>query len=262
MKTAMLAAFAALLLFGAASDAWAQVGRIETFHFASRNVADPVEVETYFPAGARPGEKLPVVLILASEAYFEPRIGLHEKLDAAMGLSLPRAVVVAVRMSVYREPERYARLLDRELLPALHARWPGLAAYPVKGLLGFSRGANDTLDVALQAPAVAERVALLSPGWLIYDPARQKIVENITPDAVGRIDQAPAGDYPRFWFAWGDGESEWERRSCENGAAIIAALRARGMQAEQGASASGDHGLRLLSDLLLPALDWLLTAPD
>ena len=258
----MLAAFAALLLSGAAPAAWAQAGRIETFRMASASVADPVEVETYFPAGHRAGEKLPVVLILASEAYFEPRIGLREKLDAAMGQSLPRAVVVAVRMSVYREPERYARLLDRELLPALHARWPGLAAYPVKGLLGFSRGANDTLDVALRAPAVAERVALLSPGWLIYDPAKQAIVENFTPAAVGRIEQAPARPYPRFWFAWGDGRSEWESRSRGNGATVIAALRARGMRAEQGASVPGDHGLRLLSDLLFPAFHWLLTTPD
>lgn len=127
-------------------------------------------------------------------------------------------------------------------------------------LLAFSSGANDALQIGLSEPDLFERLALQSPGWMIWDNEVRRIGADSTAETVAAIRRLPPGRYPAAWFIWGAADEEWERRARANGVQVMSALAARGVPVHAGGAVPGSHGLQLLRDTMAPALDWLLRA--
>lgn len=219
---------------------------------------EAIEVVARLPEGYRTDERLPFVLILHGTWHFNAEHGLERLLNEEM----PRAVVVALPIPEGQTAADQGRALRGTIWPAIVARYPGVAEAPMRGVMAFSSGANDALSIALREPDMFDRVALQSPGWMAWDRRTWVIGSDVTDEAVAEAEAIAPGRYPDIWFIWGDADEEWERRSRENGARVIAALVGRGVRVTDGGTVPGGHDGRLLATTLKPALDWLLRPMD
>ena len=155
------------------------------------------------------------------------------------------------------EGDAYVRFIAEELVPAVEARHATRAEPAGRLLLGFSAGANVLLDVAVRNPALFGRMAAVSPGWM-FRSDDGGIGVQFDSSAVANIRRAPSAPVTNVWFVWGDGPSEWERRSRVLGAGVIAALRARGATVRDAGLVPGDHDLDLARKTLAGAMGYLL----
>ena len=249
---------AVALLLGTLAVPAQAAGTTERWTYDSPTLGEPAEIIVRRPEGHDPQAALPVVLVLNGGLHFHERNGLARLLDEQMPGQLPPALVVAMPGPSAAQMPGYGRFLREELWPELHRRYPGTAKTPMRGLMAFSSGANDALTVALSAPDLFERVALQSPGWMVWDNAAQRIGQDSTADTVAAIRRLQPRRYPATWFIWGADEEEWERRSRANGVRVISALAAQGVPVRAGGAVPGGHGLALLRDTMAPALRWLL----
>jgi len=243
-----------------AAPAWA-AGMVERWPLMSKALGEEREVIVYRPADHKPEETLPLVFALGGPLHLDPRVDLPALLDAAIPARLPRAVVVTVAGPSEAQRAAFGQFFREELRPQLEARHPGLSRSPGRLLMAYSSNATEALYLAIQEPELFDRVALQSPGWLIWDHARGFIRENFTAEVVERIRQMPAAAYPEIWFMWGDSDEEWESRSRTNGALVMMALQARGVAVRHGGIVPGRHALSLMRDTSIPALEWLLSPP-
>lgn len=253
LRLVLAAAF--LLLGGGPAHA---AGTIERWTLDSRTLGEPAEIIVRRPEAHDPGRPLPVVFVLNGGLHFHERNGLARLLDARMPGQLPPALIVAVPGPSAAQRAGYRRFLREELWPELRRRYPGTATTPMRGLMAFSSGASDALEVALREPDLFERVALQSPGWMVWDNAAQRISKDATAETVAAIARLARGRYPATWFIWGAADEEWEARARANGVRVMSALAAKGVPVHVGGAVPGGHGLPLLRDTMQPALDWLL----
>jgi len=264
-----------LLLAAAPSDVTAQAATaavrpasaasvVDSFTIASTALHDTLTVVVRLPAGHANDRRHPVVYTLQPGVYFR-RLDLPAWLDSTEASGAAPVIAVAIpdadTLAAYRpdtpEGEAYVRFIAEELVPAVEARHATRAEPAGRLLLGFSAGANVLLDVAVRNPALFGRMAAVSPGWM-FRSDDGGIGVQFDSSAVTNIRRAPSAPVTNVWFVWGDGPSEWERRSRVLGAGVIAALRARGVTVRDAGLVPGDHDLDLARKTLAGAMGHLL----
>lgn len=245
----------------------AAAGTADSFALASAALRATMDVRVHLPAGYSSGNRYPVIYALQRGVFFE-RLQLPLWLDSAATAGLPAAILVAIPdaegLDAFRPDTRagdaFVRFIADELVPAVESRYATRAERGARLLLGFSAGANVLVDVAARWPERFGRVAAVSPGWMFRDE-RQGIGHDFHSAAIASIARASLS--PReIRFVWGDGPSEWERRSRENGAAVMTALRARGAAVIDAGLVPGDHGIPLARAALAGAIDFLLRSGE
>lgn len=243
-------------------------GVVDSFVVESAALRETLTVRVYRPRGYSPAHRYPVVYVLQHGVYFG-RLGLPAWMDSASTGATPPALVVAIPdatgLDAFRPDtprgDAYVRFIAGELVPAVESRYSAQGGGGGRLLLGFSAGANVLIDVAVRNPHTFGRVAAASPGWMHVDD-QGGIGVDFHEAAARNVAAASSAPGSSFWFVWGDGPSEWERRSRVNGSAVLAALGARGAAVVDAGVMPGDHGLGLARTTMAPALAFLLTPPD
>lgn len=253
-RSIVLAAAAALAF---ALPVSAEGGSVEDLTIAARDFDAPAPLKIWLPEGFRGDTPRPVVLVINGSMNFGRNVELGRRLDGHFAGRDDAPVVVGFDFPDRGGRPELARHVKAEVLPELERRWPGLAKAPWRGVLGFSWGANEALAIAVAEPGLFQRVALQSPGWMRYDRATDGVAEDFTERTLAEIAAAPAGERPQVWMMWGDADEAWESRSRANGARVAEALRARGVAVTIGDPVQGGHGVRLISESLPAAMDWL-----
>jgi enterochelin esterase-like enzyme len=249
---------------GAAPRAAASAGVVDSFALPSLALGETLTVRVHLPRGYAPGRRYPAVYALQAGVFFD-RLNMPAWMDSAAGAGLPPALAVAIPdaegLDAFRPDgargDAYVRFVADELVAAVEARYAARREPAGRLLLGFSVGANVLVDVAARYPGRFGRVAATSPGWM-FRADDGGIGQDFHAAAIRNIAGAPSLRATAFWFAWGDGPSEWERRSVKSGAVVMAALRERGASVEDGGLLPGDHGLALARTGMGPALAFLL----
>jgi len=258
--------FAVALFLTASIVAHAQVptGKLETFPIQNEVLGGERNVNVYLPPNYNKALRYPVVYALNDAVYFE-HLKITQWLDAAIARGMAPVVVVGVPDPPGMEGHpgepgtpAYQQFMVKQLIPEVEKRYSVKAGRDGRLLLGFSSGSIILLDIALRNPECFGRIAMQSPGWMMWDrPTRKISSRTFVPDVLAAIKDARA-PLPSVWMMWGDGSSEWESRSRENGKQVIAAFKSRGVAVIEGTMVKGEHTLHLGRESMAEAFGFLV----
>jgi enterochelin esterase-like enzyme/dienelactone hydrolase len=179
-------------------------GRIDTLEIGGH------KVQVYLPAKAG-GERLPGVYLQDGSLYVDA--GVPRILDALIACGrIPPVLAVFVdpaprRVDYNRHPP-FRRFYAEELVPAIDARFPTDPRREARTIVGSSRGALASLDLALAHPGVFGNVGLFAPA--------------LRPSMI--LDELPAADGRRWAIVTGRYDLAWR----EDGKLLHEGLVARG----------------------------------
>ncbi|MCI0571525.1 MAG: hypothetical protein L0Y66_12285 [Myxococcaceae bacterium] len=242
-------------------------GRVETFAFQSAVLGEQVKVPVYLPAGYTAERRHRALFTLLGPVFFEhPAVQLPRRLEALAEQERVRDVVVVgipgssaprAHHPDTRAAAAFARHVAEELVAEVERRYAVSARREERWLLGFSGGAAMALDLAVRRPELFGRVALVSPGWMDWDGARNDFGRVFVAEALAHVHAASRGRLPELWMGWGDGTLAWEVRSREQGQQVVRALAGRGTRPVVAPAVAGEHGLHLIARTLPEVLRFL-----
>ncbi|HYE25643.1 MAG TPA: alpha/beta hydrolase-fold protein [Clostridia bacterium] len=254
----------ALLLLTITTPAFAAVrGKLERFPLQSKQFATTYDVHVYLPPAYDPAKRYPVIYCTYDGVYFE-RVPMVEAYERALGGGAKEAVIIGIPdtpgyegMPGFPEADKYRTMVVEELVPAVESRYSVAKDRAGRRLLGFSHGGVKLLNVVAAHPAVFSRIAMQSPGWLVWDKEYKKIEREIFDEAAAELRSAGSA-LPTVWMTWGDGSTEWESRSRKQGDRMAAILRGKDAEVTLGKLVKGDHGLDLATQSFDEAFAFLL----
>lgn len=168
-------------------------GRFQYFSLQSERLGGTHEYAVYLPRGWDRKTPLPLVLLLhgaGDDARSADRSEVVEQLDAAIASGkLPPFVMVAPDgdrgfwVNWHDGSNRYRDWVLDEVVPAVYARHPLVAAPQGLHLLGVSMGAGGGMQMWLQKPEQFASASLLS-GPILDRPTTRAFLARFTSEAV------------------------------------------------------------------------------
>lgn len=236
-------------------------GRIDT-NFINTKDFGQQEIQVYLPHNFEITKDIPVLYCLNGEIYFK-YVSFIPMLDSLFQFGTNAFVVVSLP-SIGWVPEdslsKKARsLMINEIVAQTEKYYSLSVAKENRWLLGFSSGASLCVDLGINFPNTFDKIALQSPGWMIWDNDLKRISIDYTNDILNILDKKDKNISTKFWFVWGDSTTDqWESRSRENGEKIIRALNKKGGVTIHGGLVNGGHGLHIIKKSFEGALNFLL----
>lgn len=146
--------------------------RLETIELTSKLVPSPVKVAVLLPDGYRPGQKLPLLLMLHGGGGDEGFLTqMRPTVEAAWAAGeFPAAVVVTpnVQRSLYMDykdgSQKWETFLVTEMIPELRRRYGLSAERSATVLTGISMGGLGSLRLGFDHPEVFGGLAALEAG--------------------------------------------------------------------------------------------------
>jgi enterochelin esterase family protein len=155
-------------------DSRAEPGRLVDAGVRSRALGREVEVQAYLPAGFRPGQRRPLLVVHDGSDFLQyaaARTILDNLIHRGEVAPLVGAFVSAGpgRLIEYANDPRHAVFLMRELLPALFRRFRFVQGADHRTLMGSSFGGIASLSTAVRYPGSFGSLLLESASLVFGD---------------------------------------------------------------------------------------------
>jgi enterochelin esterase-like enzyme len=169
-------------------------------------------VHVYLPPGLEEGARLPAVYFQDGTMYLDA--GVPHILDRRIPPLAAVLVDPAPRRVDYKRHPPFRRFYVEELVPAIERAFPTDPRREARAIVGSSRGALATADLAIAHPATFGRVGLLSP-------ALRRVPHDTAPSLVEEVP-------PATGQRWAILTSRYDPAWREDGRLLHDALAARG----------------------------------